>query len=321
MYTEEELETKYIIHNPHDKALFKSLEILEVAKDALQAYLPKALLNMANLEGIKHYRTKFVTPEFQQFDADIIYEVPMENNHKGLFLFHIEHQSRVEKHMPLRMWQYMLLLLMEYGKNHPKEPLPLIYPLVIYTGEVPYKESMDIFDLFGEHGYLARNYLLKPIQLVDVCELADEDIKKHHYFGLAEFAFKYKFTQDFEKFLQEFFPWVHEVEFQIHQDYIIMLLKYLVDINPTANYEIFVEQTKNYLSKELGEKAMTIAEQLERRGMEKGIQQGIEQGLAKKSKEIARNLLLLGELSIESISVVTQLSIEEIQVLAATIKH
>ena len=40
---------EYKIHNPHDKAFFKSVENLEIARDALQAYLPPEILEQLSL--------------------------------------------------------------------------------------------------------------------------------------------------------------------------------------------------------------------------------------------------------------------------------
>jgi len=154
---------KNTIHNPHDKAFFKSLENLEVARDALQAYLPPELLAQVDLTRLKLYKTKLISPEYKEFDADVIFEAPL-IDHTGLFLFHFEQMSTVTINLPLRVWQYLLLTLMEYHENHPKEPLPIIYTIIIYTGESPYTASTDFFDLFGTRKELAKHYLLNPIK-------------------------------------------------------------------------------------------------------------------------------------------------------------
>ena len=65
-----------------------------------------------------------MTTEFKKFEADVIYEVPLKHE-VGLFLLHCEQQSKVEKALPLRIWQYLLLVLMEYMENHPQTPLAI----------------------------------------------------------------------------------------------------------------------------------------------------------------------------------------------------
>lgn len=180
------------------------------------------------------------------------------------------------------------LLLMEYAKAHPKEPLPIIYPVVIYTGEEPYTESMDFFDLFGKYNALAKQHMLSAVKLVDVCRMADEDIRKHRLFGLSEYVFKYKKDKKrFDEVLKEILPWAHEVELELHKDYVIMIIRYMVDVYPNADYEALVTGIKRYLSEDLENEAMTIAQQLRQQGVQQGMQQGMQQG---ESKMLLRQL-------------------------------
>jgi predicted transposase/invertase (TIGR01784 family) len=324
---------KSTIHNPHDKALFHSLKHHKVASDMMKAYLPKSLLAQADLTKIALYKSKLLSPEYKEFQADIVYEVPFKTT-KGLFLFHCEQQSQIEKGMPLRMWQYALGLLKEYQENHPHQSLPIIYPLVIYTGENESKLSMDIFDLFGENKAEARHYLLKPVDIIDVCRLSDDDIRKRELFGLTEFAFKHKKNPAFEQVLDTLLPWLERVSLKLSVDYARMLLKYVVDVYPDANYEIFSDKIKAYMSEQLRGETMTIAEQLRQKGIEQGIEQGIErgieqgieqgmqtgmtEGMRKKEIEVARNLIALG-LSEEVILKGVSISREELKKLKAEV--
>lgn len=301
---------KNTIDKPHDKALFKALENHDVARHAMRAYLPELLLSMTPLKIIRHYKTKLITPEFKEFEADILYEIELEDQ-SGLILFHCEQQSTVEKYMPLRIWQYLLLVLMEYAKNHPGKPLPIIYPIILYTGEDKYNESTDFFDLFGRHKGLAHEFLLAPVKLVDICRMADEDIKKHRLFGLSEYAFKHKHTKHFEKFLQNMLPWAHQIELQLGNDYVKMVMRYVIDVYPEASYDIFVEEARRYLSEETGGEAMTIAEQLEQRGMQQGMQQS--------QRKVAKSMLM-DSFPESSVVKYTGLSVEVINTIKAELQ-
>jgi predicted transposase/invertase (TIGR01784 family) len=300
---------KSTLHNPHDKALFHALKNHKVARDAMRAFLPSELLLQSNLDQIRMYKTKLVSPEYKEFEADIIYEIEM-NSGKGLFLFHCELQSTVAKDMPLRVWQYLLLVLMEYTENHPKLPLPLVYPIIIYTGEKLYSATTNFFELFATQKDLAKQFLLQDIRLIDVCRMADEDIQKHRLFGLTEFAFKYKATQNFRKFLEVLMPWLHEVECELGSQYAKIVLKYVVNEFSSGNYEQFTEVAQTYLSKELGEDAMTIAQQLR----EEGRLEGRLEGELIKEREIAKRMLESGSDSTFVVKV-TGLSLEQIKEL------
>ena len=198
---------KNTIHNPHDKLLFKSLKDLRVARDFIKAYLPKELLKDADLDSIKLYNSKMISSQYKKFEADIIYEIKIKGK-PILLLFHCEHQSTPDENSPLRIWQYLLLLLQEYKTNHPKEHLPLVYPFILYTGEKPYTYSTYLFDLFGPQKALAEKYLLNPIPIVDVCRIPDEEMQKRLWFGLVQYAFKHRQTKEFGQFLEHLFSWI-----------------------------------------------------------------------------------------------------------------
>lgn len=307
--------TQQKIDKPHDKLLFLALRNKAVARDAALACLPKELLADAELDKMTLLDTKHVSEQYREFRGDVIYEIPYKNNQKILALFYAEQQSIPEKRMPLRVWQLVLLILMDYFENHPDEPLPLVYPIVIYTGEANYHYSLDLFDLFGEQKELAKRYLLSPIELIDVCRMPDEEIKKHQLFGLAEFAFKYKYTQNFKHFLQTYLPWLHEVELHVESNYATIILTYIMNVFDKADASVFREETQRYLSKELGEQAMTIAEQLRQQGMQQGLQAGMQQ-----EKYIIARSMLLDQMPLDVICKHTTLGVEEVKKLKADLE-
>lgn len=74
--------------------------------------------------------------------------------------------------------------------------------------------------------------------------------------------------------------------------------EYVIDVYPVASYEVLVEEIKRYLSKELGDEAMTIAQKLEQRGRQQGVQQGVQQGMQQGMQleryAIAQKMLIKG---------------------------
>ncbi len=263
------------IHNPHDKMLFASLKNHDVARDAIKNYLPLELVQRLELMRMKPYKTKLVSPQMKEFQADVFYEIPfIDSDESAFILFHCEQESHPKRTISLRVWQYLFLALMEYAENHPGLPLPVPYPLILYTGEAKFTHSTNMFDLFGVHGELAKKHFLEGVHLVDVCRLDDDDIKKHELFGLTELAFKYKKTKDFESFLETAIPWLHRVEVEIGSDYAIIFIKYIVEAFQDGDFKTFDEKTKQYLSEKLEKEKMTIAQQLELRGEQLGEQRG-----------------------------------------------
>lgn len=265
------------LHQPHDKLLFQSLRNPRIAQDALESYLPKELLSQADLSNIRLYKTKLISPQYKAFEADIIYEIPLVDS-ACLCIFHCEHQTKIEKTLPLRLWQYMLLVLSEYSEQHPKNPLPLPYPMVIYTGEQKYNKSTNLFDLFEQQKESALQYMTQPIKLLDVCQMDDDEILKKRLFSLSELAFKYKNTYHFARFLETVFPLIEKVASQTGEQYINNLLTYITNAFTHADHQQYEKVVQEYLSKKRKEKSMTIVEQWQLIGLKKGLQEGREKG-------------------------------------------
>ena len=75
-----------------------------------------------------------------------------------------------------------------------------------------------------------------------------------------------------------------------------------------ASYDVLIEKIKQYLSNELEDEAMTIAQQLEQRGVEK------------EKSIIAKNLLTMKVLDLEKIAEATNLSINQLKQLQEEIE-
>lgn len=296
------------VHNPHDKHAFNAFKEKAVAKDMFISYLPSAIIDNALFDKMHPFQSKKVSPQHREFQADILYLIPLKTGNKALAFVHIEHQSQPAKDIPLRIWQYLLLILQEYHQNHPNEPLPLVYPCILYTGEQPYRYSTNLFDLFEDNKEQMQTWMTGPIQLIDVCRLSDETIKKHRLFGLTEFIFKHRFTMAFKEMLQHLFPWIEKglKSNQMTSTYSNDVLKYILEVVPDSDPRVFDETVRDYFSGQMGEDIMTAAQQLRQEGMQQGIQQ--EQCL------IAKNLLR-EQINLEVIARATNLSVAAIKKL------
>jgi len=322
-------ETISHIHNPHDKLFFGAMRNINMAKDAARAYIPNKILIHLDFTKMKSHKTKLVSPQLKEFQADVLYEIPFKGK-KALLLFHCEQESKPNRLITLKIWQYLCLAFNEHAENHPNEPLPAPFSLVLYTGEARFYHSTHFFDLFGENKQLAEQFFTQGVTLVDVCRLEDEEIKKHPLFGLTELAFKYKKRKNFKGFLEIAIPWLHRVGLKIGDDYVKLYVQYMLDVFSEGSYDIFVKMTAEYHAKQLGEKTMTMAQQLRAEGREQGMQQGmtiaqqwkqegLEQGLHQGMQQVAKTLLI-SKLPKSLIAKATGLSLEEIENIEKTLE-
>jgi len=137
------------IHQPHDKFFKLSMGELQVAKDFLQAYLPSKLLCKIDLATLKLEKNSFIDETYKTNEADVIYQVKLAEYTAYIYIL-CEQQTVVDPYMALRLCIYTMRLIEAYHHQYPTEPLPLVYPLVVYAGEKIWDAPLEIFSLYGE---------------------------------------------------------------------------------------------------------------------------------------------------------------------------
>ncbi len=137
---------KQKIYHKHDK-IFR--EILEDKKE-VASFINKALKlenrNSALKEtDIEKYNRKFITHNFKYAETDIVYRKKGED-----IFFLIEHQSTIDYSMPYRILMYSLEIMKsmidEKQLKRKTYKLPMVYPIVIYTGSKKWNVETYIED-------------------------------------------------------------------------------------------------------------------------------------------------------------------------------
>ena len=228
--------------------------------------------------------------------------------------------------MPLRIFKYILRICDEHRKKHPKAKLPVIYPMIYYTGSSPYNASTSIFDLFDDKE-LARTTLLSPIQLIDLNKIDDKELRNQVYVHIMLLAHKYaagKREMEFLDLVRKIFDFPDEtqiIDLNICKDVVSHLL-YIGD-SLDENTEEIIQEVSSLLPAEIKEEVVSIAERLIEQGLQQGLQQGMQQGMERGMQQGMQQgiqrihrvcIRLLDEgLDLQFISEATGLSPEEIQ--------
>lgn len=315
------------IHQPNDKLFKAAMADLAVAKDFFKTNLPSAILEKLDFNTLKLQKETFIDEAYKDTEADVIYSAKI-NGLSAYFYLLCEQQTKVDPWLAFRILGYILRIMELHRKQHPNEPLPLVYPMIIYVGDKPWDAPLDIFHLFGEAEELARTILFKPCQLLDVKRTSDDELQQQTLFGLVAFAMKHRKTKDFERVLKRLFPWISQVEI-VHNNHVSRLvLRYITDQSSEGNKDLLLQEGRRFLSQTLQGEIMTIAQQWEQEGIEKGIQEGMQKGLTigvhkgrqegrqEAMEELALRLLQRG-MPINEITTLTDLSERAIQALQA----
>src|ERR671925_2436542 len=150
------------VAQPHD-SLFRFVFGKPVhAASELRAVLPPPLADRLDLASLRPVNGSFVDEELKNRHCDVLMRTRLDGRQAFVYLV-IEHQSRPDRMMPLRMLRYLLRIWDRYLKEHPTASrLPMIVPLVVYQGSRQWThpvELSELLDVDPETARLAGDFL------------------------------------------------------------------------------------------------------------------------------------------------------------------
>jgi len=287
---------------PHDAIAKTFLSDLAIAEDFLRSHLPAAVKKAIDFNTLKLEPTSLVDENLKHYTTDILYSVNIDDT-LGFIYCLVEAQSTPDKMMPFRFWNYQALILNRYLKNHPDEEtkLPVIIPLLLYTGkQSPYPYSLELIECF-ENQALAKSTLYQPPKLIDLSQIPDDEIKQHGRVAVLEMVQKHIHDRDLMSFAYDFISLLNQIK--IAQNLYNPLLEYIITTGESKNFKGFLEMViKESINNEYRGDAMTIAQCLQ------------NEAASEAKFEIARNLLKMG-MTDEMVAQATELPRAKIQEL------
>ncbi len=137
----------------HDELSKKFLTDLSTAREFLQLHLDKKIIAKCDFSTLHIESGSYVEDDLQAFYSDIVYKLDLIDKSSCVYIYMlIEHQSRAEKLMPLRILRYQLLILQKHiDETNIEGNLPLVVPLVFYNGRAsPYPYATEMRELFAD---------------------------------------------------------------------------------------------------------------------------------------------------------------------------
>jgi len=287
----------------HDRVFRASMSDLRVAKDFMQHYLPDKIKQAVNLDTLALRKESYVDTELQSSIADVVYSVDFikPKQVSGFIYVLAEHQSNAHRLMPFRIIKYTCRIIEQHLKQAKNAELPIVVPLVFYNGQNYYPYSTDVFDLFGENQSLAREYMFKSFQLIDISQIPDEEIRKHEWSGLMEFIMKHIYVRDMLLYLRQAIDDMQRLAREDGEDYLLAVLKYILNRSEMQNKAEFFTIVEQSLPKTIKGDFMTIADMLRAEGFEEGMKNKLEEikevrlQMAKKLLEFTNDMKLISQ--------------------------
>lgn len=255
---------------------------VQVAREFFQAHLPADIQQHLDFSTLKIEKDTFVDDAFKASEADLLYSVTLQNKSIAYLYLLCEHLSSIDKNVAFRLLVYLIDIMKQHRAQHPNDPLPVVMPLVLYTGETPWSAPLDIFPLFGEQEALARRLWPPAYQLIDVHRITDDTMKQQEFSGLMEFILKHAKARDIETFLSTAFPWLTTAAKKNLQEALLLaknVVFYVSDINEALDKPTLNRLANQHLNTPLRSELMTLTEQLRQEGKQEGLQIGIQQGM------------------------------------------
>lgn len=201
--------------------------------------------------------------------------------------------------MAFRLIRYAVAAMQRHLEAGHKK-LPLVIPVLFYTGKrSPYPYSTRWLDEFDDPA-LAGELYNSAFPLVDVTVIPDDEIAGHRSMAALTLLQKHIHQRDLAELVDRLAPIL--LAGYLSSSQVISLVHYIVQAGETSDAEAFIRELAQRVPQH-GDALMTIAQQLEQKGIEKGraeglqlgeqrgIEKGRNEGKQEGKLEVARNML------------------------------
>ena len=274
MLKEEKCE--YEINHPHDKAVRLMLANSQEAANLINLALKKE--DLIKSSQIEQYKSSFVTKDYKNRESDIVYK---DNINKGIYYL-IEHQSKQDKMMPMRIAEYSIEIIKEaldFTKRNKKYEIPRVIAIVLYTGESKWQVSQTLEAIQVKLPEI-ESQSVGSYNIVDINTYSDDDLIKAKG-ALPKVLLMEKNSNQLEKGIKQ----IEKCNFTKEEREIISV--YITNIIGEINPKLAKEMLEN-INKNEEEKGMRLGQALVDyyyEGVEKGRAAGSIEGEKKRSKE------------------------------------
>ncbi len=217
------------ILTPHDRYTRSSFLEPEVAREFFEKYLPLEIKSIIELETLTPQPESVIAEDLHMQVVDILFTVQTKDGPGYIYLL-IEHASSPSKMLPLRMSKYVVAIMDRHYQRTKETSLPIVYPLIFYTGKRPFKYSTNFYTLFKELKKLARIIYSNPFRLIDLQKISDEELNAMPWFRVIGLTMKHIKSSNFSSKLKTVIESFRQDERTNGSEYIDRTLLYRVPL-------------------------------------------------------------------------------------------
>jgi predicted transposase/invertase (TIGR01784 family) len=274
-----------VLQSPHDGLFRAAFESPRHAAQLLAGLLPGELTALVELGSLELQPGGGRGKNLEEFRADLLFRASIAGT-PGFVCFLFEHQSTSDMGMPLRVLGYQLRTWERAWRENAGRPLAPIVPIVVSHDTRGWKAPRELIDLFPvrarEHPVLRSMIPNFRCFIDDLSELTDADLRAR---ALAPFPtlvlLALRDARTPGQLLHELDLWADALTDVANapdgQDALRQLFLYISTVADNLPLETLRSRVAK-LCPAAEEAIMTIAEQLQARGLSQGLEQGLSQG-------------------------------------------
>ena len=278
------------------KWLIRQREHLE----ALLRIVGGEIADALDFDRVEQVNRSFISDELRPQESDMVFRVPFRSPtqtcEEVIVYLLIEHQSRVDPSMGLRLLSYMVQIWMEERREWQEEKRPQsewrltpILPIIFYTGKGEWKSPLSLTALMDIPEVLTRFIPTFDALFLDVKATPPGELTQTgHPLGWLLTVLQQEHAEDpaaMRQALLDALTGLRDLQTEDPNQYtraVLYLFLLILHRRPEAEQQdlfgiLTQDRTQNM---EIVDMAASIIEISEQRGLQQGIEQGIEQGIA-----------------------------------------
>jgi len=146
----------------HDLSYRSLLSYPRLVEELVRGFVEEPWVAKLDFTTLKRVNVSYVSPKLKKREGDLLWKLRLRNGAPVFVYLLIEHQSRVDRFMAVRLMVYISLLYQDLVKEKELTPdgkLPLVIPLVLYNGEARWWAPQELAELIEHVDAAAEAYV------------------------------------------------------------------------------------------------------------------------------------------------------------------
>lgn len=262
----------------------------EMVQDLLQGFVPEEWVTHLDFSTLEKVNGHYVSEDLLNRADDVVWRLRLRDEWIYIYVL-LEFQSRTDRWMALRLMTYTGLLyqdLIASGQIEAGQPLPPIFPVVIYNGEPRWSAAQDVAELIAAPlGSLAAYRPRMRYFLLDEKRLAEQDLPPDDNLvaGLVRLESSQS-PQDMRAMISRLRQRLQAPHYDsLRRAFTVWIRRIILTKLASKDEHIPDTRTLEEIDTMLAERVEQWAETWKREGLEAGRKIGLEEGLKEGLKE------------------------------------